>query len=198
RERSESPATRSFLSTGYSRVLDSGPFPIVANTAGLDVIDPTLYQALVADTLARLAPGRVGVRELRYQNPFFQRLFGKGTAEKTISATAQVIETVAMIGPTRSMAKADAAVATATVEDRIEASNLDVERQRVALEREKQALIADQLQNERSLERLSFERVQRSLAEAALQAGRLDMADSIRALDPPDAAALGEIAMQQH
>lgn len=196
RERSESPATMRFLSTGYGRVIDSGPFPILANTAGLDVIDPPLYQALVADTLSRLAPGGVGVRELRYENPFFQRLFGRGTAEKTISATAQVIETVATIGPTRTMAKADAAVANATIEHRIEASELDVERQRIALEREKQALIADQIRNERSLERLSIERMQRSLVEAALQAGRLDMADSIQALDPPDAAALGELAMQ--
>jgi len=184
------------LSTGYERLLDSGPFPIPTNTAGLDVIDPALYQALVADALARLAPGAVGVRELRYENPFFLRLFGKGTAEKTISSTAQVIETVGTIGSTRKMARAEATVAEATVGPRTESIQLDVQMKRVALEREHQALIADQIANARSLEQLNIERVQRSLAEAALKAGQLDIADAIDALNPRDAAALGELAIQ--
>ena len=194
--KSESPATSHFLSTGYERLLDSGPFPIPTNTAGLDVIDPALYQALVADALARLAPGAVGVRELRYENPFFLRLFGKGTAEKTISSTAQVIETVGTIGSTRKMARAEATVAEATVGPRTESIQLDVQMKRVALEREHQALIADQIANARSLEQLNIERVQRSLAEAALKAGQLDIADAIDALNPRDAAALGELAIQ--
>lgn len=196
RGKGENPAALNFLSTGYERLLDSSPFPILANTAGIDVIDPVLYQALVADVLARLAPGAVGVRELRYENPFFQRLFGKGTAEQTISATAQVIETVGTIGSTRKIAKADAAVAEATVRDRIEASDLEVERQRIELEREKQALLAARIANARAIERLNVDRVQRALSEAALRDGRVDIADAIQALDPADAAALGELVIQ--
>ena len=183
-------------STGYDRLLDAGPLPFLTTNAGLDVLDPVLYQALVADALAQLAPGAVGVVELKYENPFFQRLFGKGSAEKTISSTAQVVETVATIGPTRKMAKADAAVAQGTVEHRIEASEVDLERKRVELQREKEALLADRIANARSLEQLNVERIQRALVEAALQSGQLDIADSIRELGPGDAAALGELGRQ--
>jgi hypothetical protein len=189
--------TYSYLrSTGYDRLLDAGPMPVLMTNAGLDVLDPMLYQALVADALARQAPGAVGVRELRYENPFFQRLFGKASAEKTVSSIAQVVETVATIGPTRKMANADAAVAEGTVKNRIESSEVDVEMKRVALERKKQALLADRIANARSLEQLNVERIQRTLIEAALQGGQLDIADAIEELGPGDAAALGELGLQ--
>jgi hypothetical protein len=184
------------VTAGYERLLQSGPLPILTSTVGLDVLDPILYQALVSDALARFTPGAVGVSELRYENPFFQRLFGKGMAEKTISSTAQVIDTVGTIGSTRKMAKADASVAEGTVGHRIEASEVDVELKRVALERERQALLADRIANARSLERLNVDRIQRAVVEAAIQAGQLDIADAIQELDGSDAAALGELGLQ--
>jgi hypothetical protein len=89
---------------GFERLLSAAPIPIFPGAVGLDALDPLLYHALVADDVARLMPTEVLVRQLRYENPFFQRLFGKGTAEHTISTAAQVIETVSTLGSTRKMA----------------------------------------------------------------------------------------------
>lgn len=182
---------------GFERALQSSPTPFFANAVGLDAIDPGLYQALVADSMSRLAPGAVGVRELRYENPFFKRLFGKGPAEKTISTTAQVIETVSTLGPNRKMAQADAAVAERTIDHRVEDSSLDVELKRLAVEREREALLRDRIENARAIERLNADRVQRSMIESAIRDGLLDVADAIEALDGDEALALGGIGVRQ-
>ena len=173
-----------------------GPFP-GGTTVGLDVSDPVLYHALVAESLARLTPSAVGVRELRYSNPMFSRLFGKGAAEKTISTTVQVIETISTIGATRKMAQADAAVAQQTVDHRVEDSILDVELKRLAVKREQQAFIRDQIENAQAFDRLNAERTQRSMVLSAVRIGQLDIADSIEALEPGDARALGGLGFRQ-
>lgn len=181
---------------GFERLLSSAPFPM-SSGGGLEVLDPVLYHALVADALARGAPDGVGVRELRYSNPFFKRLFGKGTAETTISATAQVIETVSTLGSTRKMAEADATVARGTVEHRIKDSELDLELKRLEIGREREALLADRIANARAIGELGAERRQRAIAEAAIGRGQLDIADAVRELDPSDAAALGELGLRR-
>jgi hypothetical protein len=56
----ESPSFRLLSKAGYDRVT-SAPFPMIG-PVGLDVIDPILYDALVADELARLVPNRIGVQ----------------------------------------------------------------------------------------------------------------------------------------
>lgn len=183
-----------FKLSGYERAFQASPLPFAPGAFGLDVADPVLYQALVAEALSRLAPGPVGVHEMRYANPFFKRLFGKGETEKTISTTAQVLETVCTLGSTRKMAKADAAVAERTVRDRVADSQLDVERKRVALERDQQALLKEKLENLRTLEGLSEDRARPWLVDAAIGAGLLDIADAVDALSRADAAALAGLA----
>jgi hypothetical protein len=183
---------------GVERLLSAAPVPLLPGAVGLDVLDPVLYQALVSDVVGRLAPEEVGVRELRYTNPFFKRLFGKGTAEKTVSTAAQVIETVGTLGSTRRMARADAEVAERTVDDRVEGSDLDVQLKRLRVEREREALIADQLANARTAgELLAADRLQRALTDVARRRGFLDIADTIEELDGADAIALGELARQR-
>lgn len=182
---------------GFERLLSAAPIPIFPGAVGLDALDPLLYQALVADSVARLMPGEVGVRQLRYENPFFNRLFGKGTAEETISTAAQVIETVSTLGSTRKMARADADVAERTVDQRVEDSGLDVQLKRLKVEREREALVADQIANARAAEALQADRRQRAIVEAAMRRGLLDIADVLQALDASDASALGELG-QQH
>ena len=182
---------------GFERALQASPTPFAANAIGLDAIDPVLYQALVADALARELPGSVRVRELRYSNPFFKRLFGKGPTEKAVSTTAQVIETVSTLGPNRTMAKADAEVATRTVDHRVEDSSLDVEMKRLAVQREREALLRDRIENAHALERLNADRVQRSMIEQAVRAGLLDVGDAIEALGTEDALALGGLGVRQ-
>jgi hypothetical protein len=179
---------------GFERLVSALPAPMFAGAVGLDALDPSLYHALVADAVTRQLPGAIGVRELRYENPFFKRLFGKGTAEQTISTTAQVIETVCTLGSTRKMAKADAEVAQDTVDHRIEDSELDVQLKRIKVAREQEALIADRIANVREAQAL--DRPQRALIDVAMRAGRLDVADALRELDAGDAAALGELGLQ--
>jgi hypothetical protein len=187
------PDSRLFQSlsdSGYSRFIDGFAFP---GGTGLDVLDPVLYDALVADELARSLPERVGVRSLGYSNPFWASLFGKANAEKTVSSTAQVLEVVRDYGSKRKMAKADAAVAEATIQNRIDESDLDVELKR-------QRLIEAQLRNERLAienarlaEGLSADQQRRRLSEQAASRGELDMADTLRELDVGDALALAAL-----
>lgn len=186
-----------FREAGFERLFSTGVLPAFSSGIGLDVLDPILYQALVSEALARLMPGDVGVRELRYENPFFKRLFGKGTAEQTISTTAQVIETVNTLGAIRKMAKADAEVAERTVDHRVEDSELDVRLRRLRVHREREALIADRIANARAAEELSSERRQRAIIEAAMRQGKFDIADAVRELGPSDAAALGELGFRR-
>jgi hypothetical protein len=54
--------SRDLLAAGYERALTGSPLPWAAGTAiGLDVIDPDLYDALVADQIAQLAPTEITV-----------------------------------------------------------------------------------------------------------------------------------------
>ena len=108
-----------------------------------------------------------------------------------------------MIEAKRTMAKADAAVAEATVQNRVAESDLDV-----ALKQEQ--LVEARLRNERlALENahlgqaLSADQQRRTLVERAMQRGQLDIADALQALDPADARALGELgrrslALEEH
>jgi hypothetical protein len=182
---------------GFERLLSQAPFPLSPNAVGLDALDPLLYDALVADAVARSLPGQVRVRQLRYENPLFKRLFGKGAAEQTISTTAQVIETVSTLGPTRKIAKADAEVAERTVDQRVADSDLDLQLKRLRVQREQEALIAERIANARALEALQADRHQRAIAEAAARDGQLDIADAVRDLNAADAAALGELGQHR-
>ena len=93
-----SPRPSRLLSdAGYDRLTGTG-FPFFGAVA-LDVLDPVLYDALVADGLASLLPEAVSVRTLRYENPFWASLFGKGRAEGTVSTAVQVLEVARDYGP---------------------------------------------------------------------------------------------------
>lgn len=186
-----SSSFRAWSDAGYDRLIGIG-FPFLG-AAGLDVLDPVLYDALVADELARLTPEPVGVRSLRYENPFWATLFGKGSAEKTVSTAVEVIEVARDFGPKRKMAKADAAVAEATVENRIAESDLDLELKREKLTEARLRNERLVLENARFAQALSADQQRRSLIEQAERRGQLDIADAIRALDPGDAQALGEL-----
>jgi hypothetical protein len=186
----------SLREAGYERLLSTAPIPIFPGAVGLDALDPALYQALVSETVARLMPGEVRVGQLRYENPFLERLLGKATAEHTISTAAQVIETVSTLGSTRKMAKAAADVAERTVEHRVEDSELDLELKRLQVQREHEALLADRIANAQAAEKLVGDRRQQAIIDAALRRGLLDVADTIEDLDVDDAAALGELGRQ--
>ncbi len=194
RSSKDDPFFQSLSKAGYDRIT-STPFPAVG-PVGLDVIDPILYDALVADEVARLMPGRVGVSSLRYGSPFWAWLFGKTTAEKTVSTTVKVLEIARDYGPKRKEAKADAAVAEATVGHKVAESALDV-----ALKGEK--LREARLRNERlELENasrrvtLGAEQRRQLLIDWAIQHREMDIADAIRALTPGEAQALAELGHQ--
>jgi hypothetical protein len=182
---------------GLERLLSAAPIPGFAGPVGLDSLDPLLYQALVSDAVAGLLPGQVRVRQLRYENPFFTRLFAKGTAERSIPTAAQVIETVGTLGSTRKMAKADAEVAERTVDRRVKESELDAELKEVQLERERERLIADRIANARAFDELTAGRRKAAIIEAALSKGLLDIADAVKDLDELDAAALGGLGQRR-
>lgn len=182
---------RALSDAGYDRVIGAGfPFP---GGVGLDVLDPGLYDALIADELARSLPEELSIRTLRYENPFFAALFGKRRAEKTVSTAVEVIEVARDFGPKRTIGKAAAAVAEASVDNRIAESDLDV-----ALKREQ--LIEARLRNERrALENARLEQALdadqqcRTLINRAIRRGQIDIADALRALDQGDVRALGEL-----
>jgi hypothetical protein len=182
---------RAFSDAGYDRLIGTG-FPIVGGV-GLDVLDPVPYDALVADELGRSLPEEIGIRTLHYENPFFAALFGKGRAENTLSTAAEVIEIARDFGPKRTIAKADAAVAEATVNNRIMDSDLDV-----ALKREqlKEARLRNEhlgLENIQLIQALNADQQRRMLVERAISRGQLDIADALQALSPGDVQALGEL-----
>jgi hypothetical protein len=191
----QSPAFSHLARAGYDRVAGT-PFPL-GTAIGLDVLDPVLYEALVADDLAQALPERVGVRSLSYENPFWASIFGKGKAEKTVSTTVEVIEVARDFGSKRKIAQADAAVAEATVPHRVAESGLDVELRR-------QEVIEAQLRNERlALENarlrqsLGAEEQRRLLIDHAIHRGDIAIADAIRALEPGDVEALAHIGQRQ-
>lgn len=195
RGRRDRKLSSSLSDAGYDRLIDTG-FPVFGGV-GLDVLDPVLYDALVADELARSSPEELGVRTLRYENPFLAALFGKGRAEKTVSTAVEVIEVARDFGSKRTIAKADAAVAEATVDDRIIERDLDV-----ALKREQ--LVEARLRNERrALENarleqsLGADQQRRMLIDRAIRRGQIDIADALRVLDRGDVQALGELGRRQ-
>jgi hypothetical protein len=128
------------LAAWYERALTGSPFPWAAGTAiGLDVIDPNLYHALVADQIAQLAPTEITVRQLRYRNPLVETMTAIGTGTEALTKGAGAIETLATLGPRRKIKKAEAQVAKATVDDRVESSRLDLDLKREQLRQRKLA-----------------------------------------------------------
>jgi hypothetical protein len=191
--------------TGYERAFAGATGPWLGGiSAGLDVLDPELYLALIADEVARLAPAEVTVRELRYRNPFGEELAAVGAGAEALTKVAGVIETAATLGDRKKIKRAEAAVAEATVNDRIDTSHLDVELKQEQLRQAKlaneiaeQELLANRIQNAQALEALNAQRRQQALVEHFTAAGQLDEADAIAALQPSDASALGEFALRQ-
>ncbi len=100
------------LAAGYERALAGSPLPWPAGAAvGLDVVDPDLYQALVADQIARLAPTAITVREIRYRNPFAETMTAVGTGTQALTKGAGALETLATLGSRRKIKKTEARVA---------------------------------------------------------------------------------------
>lgn len=181
---------------GLDRGLEAQLTSPASNPIGLDVIDPVLYQALVSDALSRDFPEPVRVSELRYSNPLFTRFWGKGRAEKTVSMTAEVIETIALLGPNRQMARADAEVATRTIGHRVEESELKNELLGIEVERKREALRRERIANDAS-ERLFSDETQRLLVDQMIRTGRIDAADVIAELGAGEALALGALGARR-
>jgi hypothetical protein len=155
----------SLLAAGYERALAGSPLPWTAGAAvGLDVIDPDLYQALVADQIARLAPTEITVQEIRYRNPLAETMTAIGTGTEALTKGAGALETLATLGSRRKIKKAEAQVAEETADDRVASSRLDLELKREQL---RQAQLASQL------------------AEQELLAKRIENEQALRALNGP-------------
>jgi len=192
----------SLLAAGYERALAGSPFPWPAGAAvGLDVIDPDLYQALVADQIARLAPTEITVREIRYRNPLAETMTAVGTGAEALTKGAGALETLATLGSRRRIKKAEAQVAEETVDDRVESSRLDLELKREQLRQAQlanqlaeQELLSKRIENEQALRALNGPQKVDALAERLRSAGQLDEADAVAALEPTDGAALLELA----
>jgi len=192
----------SLLAAGYERALAGSPLPWPAGAAvGLDVIDPDLYQALVADQIAQLAPTEIAVREIRYRNPLDETMTAIGTGTEALTKGAGALETLATLGSRRKIKKAEAQVAEATADDRVEGSRLDLELKReqlrqaqLASQLAEQELLAKRIENEQALRALNGPQKVNMLAERLRSAGQLDEADAVAALEPADGAALLELA----
>jgi hypothetical protein len=193
----------------FERSLAGTPFPWLGSAAsGLDMIDPDLYHALVADHVARFAPTEVTVRELRYQNPIVETVTAIGTGAEAISKTAGIIETLGTLGSRKRVAEAQAViaeaqakVATETADDHIETTRLDVELKREQLrqlrlsnDREEAENEALRIVNARTRGALSAEQAQRVVVEQLTASGQLDEADAVSSLEPADASALLELS----
>lgn len=211
RDRQPDKLLSRFKGTGFERTWSGALLPWAAGaSAGLEVIDPLLYQALVADEVARLAPGQVTLREVHYRNPLEAGLAAVGATTSALEKAAGVIDTTATLGSRRKIKRAEADVAEATVEDRIDESRLDVELKREALRRARleneladEQLLAMKIQNAQALNAFSIQPRQQALADHFLGAGKLDEADVIRELDPTDAESLIELGkrapeLEQH
>lgn len=112
----------SYAVPGYERALAGASVPWVAGTAiGLDVLDPILYQALVAEQVARHISDEIIVREVRYSNPFSEVVTGVGAAQKAVKATAGVIETAATLGSRRKLKKLELGLQTRPLMTRLRA-----------------------------------------------------------------------------
>lgn len=203
--------------TGYERLVYSGALWPAVLSAGLDVIDPALYQALVADRVRELMPDEVVVRRLAYRNPVTAGITA-GEAAGALEKAAGVIDTSATLRSRMRIKRAEADVAGATVHDRIEESGLRVEllreqvreahlqndirsekrlQEQIKTELMLQDLEAKQIQNSRDREALNAQDKQRILYDRFTSEGQLDEADAVRALPPGDAAALVDLGLRQ-
>lgn len=204
RRRRSSEAYSYLSGTGFERAFAGTSVPwSVGASLGLDVADPILYQALVADQVVREAPGEIIVREVRYSNPFGEVVAGVGAAQKAVKTTAGVIETAATLGSRRKLKKVEAQVAEATIDDQIDDVRIDVDLKREQLRRARiendiadEELRAKQIQNAQALHCLNAQRRQQALVEHFVAVGELDQADAIAAADPADATALIEFALR--
>ncbi len=216
--RSESSRKKGYLSgTGYERALAGAPGPLaVGASLGLDVLDPILYQALVADQVARLAPGEIIVREVRYSNPFEEVVAGVGAAEQAVKTTASVIDALATVGSRGKLKKLEVEIAEAALDeldDQIEerrlaghragavARHVDLKQEKLRkaqLESDilKEDLLTKRIRNAQAREALNPKRQQQALVELFIAIGELDLADAIAAADPSDVAALGEFEVR--
>lgn len=193
---------RRLVAMGYERALAGAPVPWAAGGAfGLDVIDPDLYQALVAAQIARLAPSEITVREISYRNPLVEALAAVGTGSEALSKAGGAIETLATLGPRRRIKRAEAEVAESTLDDRIEATRLDTDLKREAVRQARLAndiaeeeLVARRIQNATAIRALAAAEKREALAARLRAAGKLDEADVIEALEPGDADALLDLA----
>jgi hypothetical protein len=190
-----------FGDSGFERTLVGSLVPSPGGLAmGLEALDPELYSALVADQVSTLAPTQILVREVRYRNPFGETLTALGTGAEALNKTAGVVDTVATLGSRRKIKRAEAEVAEATVNDRIEASRLDVEFKREQLRQAQLAnamaeeeLLAKQIANAQALGNSG---VQQALIQLLSRSGQLDEADAVAAISLSDAAALTEFAVR--
>lgn len=113
-----------------------------------------------------------------------------------MSTAVEVIEVARDFGPKRTMAKADAAVAQATVPDRIADSRIDT---LLKVEELRQAQLRTKLLEQEVADRrqaLSPEDLRRVLVDRAIRRGQLDVADALRALDASDLPALGQLGQR--
>lgn len=191
------------ITAGFERAFTGSPFPWSGGSIGLDVIDPDLYHALVAQQVANLSPSAATVRSLRYENPIAETVTAVGTGAEALSKAAGAIDTIATLGARRKIKNAEAQVAEATVDDEIESRRLTVELQREELRQSRlksalleQELRAKQIENEQALRALTSERKRDALAEQLRQAGRLDEADVVAELEPAAADALLELGLR--
>ena len=188
--------------TGYERAL-AGGLPVTLMSSGstsLDVINPTLYRALVGDYVNRhSAVEEIVVREIVYRNPFGEELAAAGAATAALEKAAGVIETSATLGSRRRLKKVEADIAEATMEDQVESVQIDIDLKRQRLQREQieneiaaEELIARRIANARELEALSLDRKRNALVDHFTASGLLDEADALAKADSSDVDALLE------
>ena len=133
---------------GYDRAFSAPGFPWSGGAPlGLEVIDPVLYQALVALRISALEPSDIVVRQLQYRNPFGEELVAAGAAAEALNKTAGVIETAATLGSRRAIKKVERQVAEATAPDRIRQEQERARRAKLENDLLEQELLAKQIQN---------------------------------------------------
>lgn len=174
---------------GYERAFPAAGTWTSGSLLGLDVIDPELYQALVALKVARLAPDEIIVRQVRYSNPFGEELAAVGTGAEALSKAAGAIETIATLPDRRAIKKVDRRVAEATEQDRIQREHEQTRRARLENELLEQELLAKQIQNVQALA-LDPQQQKQLIIQLFVVKGHLDLAEAAEAVDASDASAL--------
>lgn len=183
---------------GYDRAFSATGLPWSSGAPlGLEVIDPVLYQALVALRISALEPGDIVVRQLQYRNPFGEELVAAGAAAEALNKTAGVIETAATLGSRRALKKVERKVAEATAPDKIRQERERTRRAELDNDLLEQELLAKKIQNIQALAALDVQRQQRALVDHFMATGELDQAEAIAAADPTDAAALLALAARR-